>query len=134
MEETRTEEKTYAGQPQRRAVIHAYQTKKALYKTYQVIWYFLGIIEVILSFRIFLRLLGASTASPFTRFIYDLSYPFASPFFGIVSPSQAEGSLFEWSSLIAMAVYAVVAYGFVYFLNLIRPAEPEEIEEGVENL
>ena len=77
-----------------------YQTKKAIFRTYQVIWYILGIIEVVLAFRILLKLLGANIYSGFTSFIYAISSPFASPFAGILGITGAAGMVLEWSTLL----------------------------------
>jgi len=110
-----------------------YQTKKAIFRTYQVIWYVLGIIEVVLAFRILLKFLGASTFSGFTNFIYSISSPFAMPFAGILGTTVSSNLVFEWSTLIAMAVYAIVAYGIVALFQLVKPTNSEEIEQTVDN-
>ena len=41
--------------------------------------------------------------------------------------------VFEWSTLIAMAVYAILAYGLVALFQLIKPTNPEEVEQNVDN-
>ena len=110
-----------------------YQTKKAMFHTYQIVWYILGVIEVILAFRVFLKLLGANSASGFTAFIYTVSSPFALPFAGILGISGIEDMVFEWSTLIAMIVYIVIAYGFVSLIQLIKPTNQEEVEQTVDN-
>ena len=112
-----------------------YQTKKAIFRTYQVIWYILGVIEVVLAFRILLKLLGANMFSGFTNFIYAISGPFAMPFAGILGTSVSTDSVFvfEWSTLIAMAVYAIIAYGIVALFQLIKPTNAEEVEQTVDN-
>jgi len=116
------------GSPQK-----AYQTKKAIFRTYQIIWYFLGIIEALLAFRIILKLLGASTQSGFTNFIYAISNPFALPFAGILGVTGISRMVFEWSTIIAMAVYFVLAYGIVTFFQIIKPTDQEEVEQAVDN-
>ena len=110
-----------------------YQTKKAIFRTYQVIWYILGIIEVVLTFRILLKFLGASTFSGFTNFIYAISGPFATPFAGILGTTVSSNLVFEWSTLIAMAVYAIVAYGIVALFQLVKPTNSDEVEQTVDN-
>jgi hypothetical protein len=110
-----------------------YQTKKVIFRTYQVIWYVLGIIEVVLAFRVLLKLLGANTQSGFTSFIYAISNPFALPFSGILGITGTSGMVFEWSTLIAMAVYAIVAYGIVALFQLVKPTNKEEVEQTVDN-
>ena len=116
------------GQP-----VKTYQTKKAIFRTYQIIWYILGVIEVLLAFRFVLKLLGASTYSGFTNFIYSVSDPLALPFAGILGTTSTSASVLEWSTLIAMAVYAVIAYGLVELLQLIKPTNPQEVEQNVDS-
>jgi hypothetical protein len=110
-----------------------YETKKVLFRSYQVIWFILGIIEVLLAFRILLKLLGASTTSGFTSFIYALSNPLALPFAGIFNITEVSGSIFEWSTLIAMMVYAIIAYGIIALFQLGKPTNQEEVESVVNN-
>lgn len=110
-----------------------YDTKKVIFRTYQVIWYILGVIEVLLAFRILLKLVGANALSGFTDFIYTVSGPFAIPFAGILGVTSSLNSIFEWSTFIAMAVYAIAAYGIVSLLQLIKPTNPEEVSQHVDN-
>lgn len=111
----------------------AYQTKKTIFRTYQIIWYILGLIEVLLAFRVVLKLLGASTQSGFTNLIYAISNPFALPFAGILGVTGVSRMIFEWSTIIAMAVYFVLAYGFIAFFQLIKPTNQGEVEQVVDN-
>ena len=116
------------GSPQK-----TYETKKAIFRTYQVIWYILGVIEVVLAFRVLLKLLGASTESGFTNFIYMVSNPFALPFAGILGITGISNMTLEWSTLIAMGVYAIVAYGIVALFQLVKPTNPQEVDQSVDN-
>jgi len=110
-----------------------YQTKKAIFRSYQIIWYILGVIEVLLAFRVVLKFLGANAFSGFTNFIYALSSPFALPFSGIFGTTVSSSLIFEWSTLIAMAVYAIVAYGIVALFQLVKPTNQEEVEQTVDS-
>lgn len=110
-----------------------YQTKKAIFRTYQIIWYILGIIEVVLGFRVLLKLLGANTYSTFTVFIYAISRPFSQPFAGILGITSSAEMVFEWSTLIAMAVYVVIAYGLVALFQLVKPTNPQEVDDSISN-
>ncbi|MBI5018852.1 YggT family protein [Candidatus Gottesmanbacteria bacterium] len=110
-----------------------YEAKKVIFRTYQIVWYILGVIEVLLTFRVILKLLGANPLSSFTNFIYAISDPFALPFAGILRTSASSGMLLEWSTLIAMTVYAIIAYGIVSLLQLIKPTTPQEVEHSVDN-
>lgn len=79
-----------------------------------VISFLLGMLEVLLALRFVFRLLGASQDKSFTLFLYHLSQVFAAPFDGIFH-DQALGtrSVFELSTLIAMLVYGLLAWGLV---------------------
>jgi len=89
-----------------------------------VVWYILGVIEVLLAFRFVLKLLGANPESGFVDFIYNVSGVLTAPFdniFGVASTKSGEiHSVFEPSILVAMAVYALIAWGIVKLLNVNR--------------
>ena len=88
----------------------------------RVVWLIAGIIIAILAFRFVFVLLGANPANGFANFIYTLSHPFAAPFFGLFGYSLRYGvSRFELSTLVAMAVYALVAYGITKLLTIRQP-------------
>lgn len=110
----------------------AYQSKKVIFRAYQVIWYILGVIEVLLAFRFVLRLLAANPNSGFVSFIYGVSSPFIAPFRGIFRTPNFSGAVIEWSTLLAMVVFAVVAYGIVRLLQIGKPVEPDEVERTVD--
>jgi hypothetical protein len=88
-------------------------TTKPLYRGTQVVWYIISILEVILAFRFVLKLLGANPSAGFSRFIYGVSYIFAAPFLNVFNASMVEGSIFEWTTLLAMFVYWLIAWGIV---------------------
>lgn len=88
-------------------------TTKPLYRGTQVVWYLLGLIEVILAFRFILKLLAANPTAGFSSFIYSISYPFAAPFLNVFRAVKVEGSVFEWTTLLAMLVYWLIAWGIV---------------------
>ena len=108
-----------------------YTKKKAIFRAYQVIWYILGVIEVLLTFRIVLKALGANSYSGFANLIYALSNPLALPFRGIFQTNVVEGSVFEWSTIVAGLVYAILAYGIIQLFQLVKPTNPVEVEEKV---
>ncbi len=64
---------------------------KPLYRGTQIVWYILGIIEVVLAFRFILKLLGANPDAGFSSFIYGISYIFATPF---LKEMYSNGQLF----------------------------------------
>ncbi len=78
----------------------------------RIIWYIAGVLLVLLAFRFVLTLLGANENNAFANFIYTASQPFVAPFFGLFGYNLQYGvSRFEIFTLVAMAVYAIVAYG-----------------------
>lgn len=88
-------------------------TTKPLYRGTQIVWYILGILEAVLAFRFVLKLLAANPGAGFSNFIYSVSYPFATPFLNVFRVTKIEGSIFEWTTLLAMLVYWLVALGVI---------------------
>ncbi|MDP3973914.1 MAG: YggT family protein [Candidatus Daviesbacteria bacterium] len=105
-----------------------YEQKKTIFRFNQIVWYILGLIEVLLVFRIVLKAVGANPSSGFTSLIYALTAPLATPFNGILGASITGNSLIEWSTVIAAIVYLCVAWGFVYLMDLIYPITPRDVE------
>lgn len=90
---------------------------KPLYRGTQIVWYLLGLVEVLLAFRFVLRLLGANPEAGFTSFVYGVTYIFATPFLSVFRVTKVvAGSYFEWTTLLAMFVYWVIAFGIVKLL------------------
>ena len=88
-------------------------TTKPLYRGTQAVWYIAGLLEVLLAFRFTLKLLAANPSAGFSRFIYAITYPFAAPFLNVFSSSKFEAGVFEWTTLLAMFVYCLIAWGIV---------------------
>lgn len=109
---------------------NVYDKKKTLFRFSQVIWYILGVIEVLLVFRFILKAVGANVYSGFTNLIYSLTDPFVMPFIGILGLTDIGNSVIEWTTLIAAVVYLCVAWGLVYLLELFFPITPRDV--GVE--
>jgi uncharacterized protein YggT (Ycf19 family) len=111
-----------------------FQKKKTIFRAYQVIWYILAVVEILLAFRMVLKVLGANPDSGFTTLILALSGPFAAPFNGMFNVSVTQqGSVFEWSTIIAAAVYALVAFGIVQLIHMSKPVSKTEVEQTVDN-
>ena len=93
-------------------------------QTIEYIVYFLfGMLEILLVFRFLLKLSGASATSGFVDFIYGLSGAFTWPFEGIFRSLFGQGvettAVFEPSTLVAIAVYAVIAWGIVSLVAIL---------------
>lgn len=86
---------------------------------HKIVWYIAGIIIALLALRVIFLLLAANQGSPFVDLIYGLSGIFAAPFFGIFGYTPAYGqSVLEISSLVAIAIYALIAWGIAKLATL----------------
>lgn len=86
---------------------------KPLYRGTQVVWYILGLLEILLAFRFVLKLLDANSVAGFTSFIYGITYIFAAPFLNVFRITYVAGSTLEWTTLLAMLVYLIIATGII---------------------
>ena len=105
---------------------------KPLYRGTQIVWYVFYVVEALLLFRFFLRLLAANPGAGFTEFIYALSYPFAAPFLYVFRATQVGGSVFEWTTLLAMFVYWVVVWGVIRLIVMGKPVTQGEARGGLD--
>lgn len=106
---------------------------KPLYRGTQVVWYILGIIETLLAFRFVLKLLGANPSAGFSSFIYNITYLFAAPFLSVFSKSQVAGSVLEWTTLLAMLVYWILAIGIIKLFLMSKTVSTPEAAEKLDN-
>ena len=107
-------------------------TTKPLYRGTQVVWYILGVVEVLLAFRFVLKLLAANPAAGFSQFIYGITYVFAEPFLAVFQRTQVEGSILEWSTLLAMLVYWIVAWGIIKLFLMSKTVSTPEAAAKLE--
>lgn len=88
----------------------------------QVIYWILGILEILLVSRFVLRLFGANPNSAFVDWIYNLSAIFVAPFQGIFPTSATDGAVttavFEPATLVAIIFYAVLAWGIAKLISI----------------
>jgi YGGT family len=79
----------------------------------------LGILEALLITRVILKLLAANPSSSFVRFVYNISALLVAPFQGIFPTPATQNSVLELSSLVAIAVYALIAWGIVRLIAIV---------------
>ena len=88
-----------------------------------LVYFFFGALEILLAFRLVLKLTGASLSSAFVGLIYGLTGVFILPFEGIFRRGFTQGiettSVLEPSTLVAIIVYAVLAWGIVKLLRIL---------------
>lgn len=99
---------------------------KPLYRGTQVVWYILGVVEVLLAFRFVLKLLAANPAAGFTSLVYGITYPLMAPFLSVFRTVRIEGSVFEWTTLLAMFVYFVIAWAIMKLFVMSKPVSTPE--------
>jgi len=107
-------------------------TTKPLYRGTQVVWYILGIIEVLLALRFILKLMAANPSAGFSSFIYSVSHFLAAPFISVFRYTQVEGSVIEWTTLLAMAVYWLVAWGIIRLFFMGKTVSTHEAAEKMD--
>lgn len=100
------------------------QNKATNYQTIEYLIYFaFGILEVLLVFRLILKLTGASMGSIFVRFVYGITGVFTLPFSGMFHQGVNAGietvSIFEPATIVSIIVYAVLAVGIVKFIRIL---------------
>ena len=101
-------------------------TTKPIFRGTQIVWYMLSVIEVLLAFRFVLKIAGANPIAGFSQFIYGVTWILAHPFIAVFRVSSVEGSVFEWTTLLAMFVYWIVAVGIIrIFLMNVAVSTPQ---------
>jgi hypothetical protein len=97
--------------------------KRVNLKVRRIIYYIFGVLEVLFAFRLVFKVLGANPQSAFVGFIYSLTHLFLVPFIGIFRMAVSDGietkSILEPTLLIAMVVYALLAWGIVKLIEII---------------
>lgn len=96
------------------------------FKATQLVWLVFGIIEALIALRVALKLIGANPASPFAVFLYNYTSFFLFPFAGLTATPAVGNMVLEISSIIAMAVYALIAWGIerIVWVIFYRPRGP----------
>jgi len=101
------------------------------FKFRKIVYYILGIIEAFFAFRLMFKLLGANPGSVFVSLIYTVSGAFLAPFSGIFRTAVTKGietkSVLEPATIIAMIVYALIAYGIVRLIEIFGTHKDKEI-------
>jgi uncharacterized protein YggT (Ycf19 family) len=76
----------------------------------QLIYWVFGLIEALIAVRLVLKALGANPTAGFAQFIYAVTAPLIAPFVGLFGNPAYQGSVLELSSIVALIVYALVAW------------------------
>lgn len=96
-----------------------YEMKMRSYRAYQLVFFVLGFVEVLLAVRFILKLFGANPANIFARIIYFLSGILMLPFSGLFGGSS-DVQLFESSTVMAMVIYSLVFWGIAKLILIFK--------------
>ncbi len=98
-----------------------------------IIYAFVIIAVVSLTFGFFLLLFGANQDTPFVQFVYKIAYEFLQPFRGIFPPhSVGETGYFSASALFAILVYLVLGaalQSLISYINVKMLKHQKELEQ-----
>ncbi len=106
---------------------------KPLYRGTQVVWYITGLLEALLAFRFILKFLGANPGAGFSSFIYGITQPLAAPFLSVFKITKVEGSIFEWTTLLAMIVYWLIAMAIAKLFVMGKTVSTPEAAAKLDN-
>jgi len=97
----------------------------------ELVWLLFGILEALIGLRVFLKLIAANPNNPFAALVYNASTLFVWPFSGLTVTPAAEGMVLDIPSVIAMLVYALVAWVIVRLIWIVfdRAGESTVVSE-----
>jgi hypothetical protein len=90
--------------------------------------WFTAVLEITLAIRFLLKLIGANPSNLFAGFLYALTDIIVFPFNNIVgAPSiHPPYQVFDWPTLIAMGIYALIFWAIRRFLRILISSPAEE--------
>jgi uncharacterized membrane protein len=97
----------------------AAERRMRLFQVNRILWGLLAFLEILLGFRVFLRLIAANAESGFAVLMYGVTGLFVGPFNGLVATPTSGGSSLEITTLIAMGVYALIFWGIAYVIRMV---------------
>lgn len=102
----------------------AAERRMGMFQFNRILWSALAFLEILLAFRFVLRLIAANPDSGFAMLMYGITGLFIAPFNGLVTTPTSGGMVLEVTTLIGMAVYALMFWGFAYVIRMIaeRPS------------
>jgi hypothetical protein len=109
------------------------EQRLATFKATQLIWLFLGILEALIALRVVFKLIGVNGDNAFASFLYSLTHIFVGPFASLVGAPAAGGMVLEISSVLAMIIYFLIAWGIerIVYVAFYRPRGPMTYNQTV---
>jgi YggT family protein len=96
----------------------AAEQRQRVFQIDWIVWTILGILEILLGLRFFLKLIAANPNAGFSVFIYGITNIFNAPFNALLGTPTLGNSSFEINTLIAMAVYALLFWIIVRLIHI----------------
>lgn len=103
----------------------------ATFKATQIIWLLLGLLEAAIALRVVFKLIAVNAANPFAKLLYGVTNLFVGPFKSLVGNPTSSNNVLEITSIIAMLVYLLIAWGIERIVNVIfyRPRGPVSVRQ-----
>lgn len=105
------------------------ESSRPLYRGAQVVWYSLYVIEGLLAIRFVLKLLQANADAFFTSFIYVVSGIFTFPFAAVFQNTSVASSVLEWTTILAMLVYWLLAVAIIKLFVMSKSVSSGEADQ-----
>ncbi len=100
--------------------VEAANQNSSIARVVNIVYYLFGVVEVILVIRVLLHLVAANSANAFASLIDTISYPFVVLFATLVqNPVLGTNSVLEITTIVAMVVWAIIAWLVARFLWLV---------------
>jgi len=96
----------------------------------RLIWFLTSLLLVGLVLRFIFKATGANAASSFVRFVYNSTAAFVAPFRGIFTDSVSGNNVFEVSTLVAIVVWALVAFFVTWLLGILLGGPSRGVRES----
>ena len=90
------------------------------WRTAQIVYTIGGIVEALLVIRIIFELLAANPDAGFSNLIYTITALLVAPFQGVFPTPQSHGSILDLAAVLAIIVYALLAWGIARLFELIQ--------------
>jgi uncharacterized membrane protein len=113
-----TQEPGYAATEQVTRDVAA-ERRQNTFQVNRIVWSVLGLLEILLAIRFVLKLIAADANSGFGAFMYGITGPFIAPFVGLLGTPASGGMILEVTTLVAMAVYALLFWGIVRVIEIV---------------
>lgn len=105
----------------------------ATFKATQMIWLLLGLLEAAIALRIVFKLIAVNAANPFAKLLFGVTNVFLAPFKSLVGNPTSGNNVLEITSIIAMLVYLLIAWGIerVVYVLFYRERGPVSVKQTI---